>query len=136
MTWFCFPGGWGCYDLNGIDEKQLVATGAHGYGTEADAQKNVNASPNGIQAGLLQTFKVASLLPVGAGVSGDLSTPNSTGGIGGALANFFGGNQSGWLLRTVEILLGLALVAVGIARITRAVPPATAVARQIGASTA
>lgn len=136
MTWFCFPGGWGCFDLNGAAEKALAATFAHGYATEAEAQAHVNASPSSYQQAILQSFKISSLSPVGAGAQGILQTPNSTGGIGGALANFFGGSSSNWLLRATEILLGLALIAVGVARLTRAVPPATAVARQIGAKTA
>lgn len=136
LTWFCFPGGWGCYDLNGIDEKQLAATGAHGYATEQQAQQHLNASPDVLQQGILQLLKAKSVLPFGAGVTGDLQTPSSTGGVGGALSNFFGGSNSGWLLRTVEIILGVALIAVGVARITRAVPPVTAIARQIGAKTA
>jgi hypothetical protein len=42
-------------------------------------------------------------------------------------------NVGSWLLRIGEVLLGLVLLAVGVARITRAVPVATKIAKTAGA---
>jgi hypothetical protein len=44
-----------------------------------------------------------------------------------------GVNAGSWLLRIGELLLGLVLLAVGVARITRAVPVATKIAKTAGA---
>ena len=140
MTYFCFPGGWGCYNLNGVDEKTLAAEGAHGYATLAQAQAHVNASPTALQQATLQGLKAESLLPVGAGTSGDLSTPASTGGITGLIAKagtFFDDLTSkNFWLRTGEVILGLILIAVGVAKLTHVVPAATAIAKTVGKTAA
>ncbi len=128
MTYFAFPGGWGVYDLNGIDEKELALTGAHGYATEAEAEAHVNASPSPDQEALLQTLKASSVSPVGAGVTGDLSTPSSTGGVGGALSNLAGNitggitgfHGSNFVIRAVKIIVGGMLVLIGLAHLTGA----------------
>lgn len=129
MTYFCFPGGWGCYNLNGLAEKELVATLAHGYPTLKQAQAHVNASPTGAQQVLLQSFKFQSVSPVGAGVTGVNQTPNSTGGVSGALGNLAksfsisGGptSQNFWI-RASEFLLGIGLIIVGLAHIASKTP--------------
>src|ERR1039458_5355121 len=87
MTWFAFPGGWGDYELNGPAEKELAATSAHGYATQALADAHPNASPDLPQRVLLEEFKLQSVSPAGAGVLGVLQTPNSTGGVTGAVKN-------------------------------------------------
>lgn len=49
-------------------------------------------------------------------------------------ADFFHGlNLTNWLLRTGEILLGIVLIAVGVAKMTSAVPIATKMAKTAGA---
>jgi hypothetical protein len=140
MTYFCFPGGWGCYDLNGVDEKTLVAEGAHGYATLAQAQAHVNASPTALQQATLQGLKAESMLPIGAGTSGDLSTPTSTGGVTGLIAKasaFMDDLTSGaFWLRLAEVVIGLLLIAVGVAELTHAVPIATKVAKTVGSTAA
>jgi hypothetical protein len=119
MTWFAFPGGWGVFDLNGISEKELVVTGAHGYATKAQAQAHVNKSPSPAQKLLLQTFKVSSLSPVGAGTGGDLQTP-ATGTGGGDILNsaikFI--SQSSLWTRAVEIMAGTLLLYAGVKALT------------------
>jgi hypothetical protein len=115
MTWFDFPGGWGLYNLNGVSEKELVATGAHGYGTKAQAQAHPNKSPSPAQELLLQTLKVSSQSPVGGGISGDLQTPSSGTG-GGDILNsavkFI--SQSSLWTRVVEIGAGMLLLYAGV----------------------
>ena len=111
MTWFAFPGGWGDYNLNGVDEKSLALTGAHGYATKAQADAHVNASPTLLQQGLLQGFKAESTLPVGAGTSGDLSTSSSTGGVANFLSRL--SNPHLWL-RVVEVIVGGAFLIIGL----------------------
>lgn len=117
--WFDFPGGWGEYKLNGMAEKELAATGAHGYPTQAEARAHVNAPPNLLQQPILEQLKLSSVSPVGAGVGGTLQTPNSTGGIGGTLSNVLGGqNTSSWFLRIGEGLAGLVVLYVGVKALT------------------
>ena len=126
MTWFDFPG-WGLYELNGVAEKELASTFAHGYATQAEAQAHPNDPPDAEQAALLQGFNAASLSPAGAGVSGVLQTPHSTGGITGASANLAGDvfkslNLSNWLVRIGEIIVGIVLVGIGVNAMFRAKP--------------
>lgn len=123
MTWFNIPG-WGDYNLNGLAEKQLVALGAHGYATQAQADAHPNAAPSPAQEALLQEFNVSSLSPVGAGATqGVLQTPHSTGGVSGAATNIAGNvasaftlNASGdwrrFALRAVEVAIGGLLIIV------------------------
>jgi len=63
------------------------------------------------------------------------SAGNSPGSAIGAAANdLLGGiNVGSWLLRIGEVLLGLVLLAIGVARVTRAVPVATRIAKTAGA---
>ncbi len=135
--WFAFPGGWGDYELNGPAEKELAATFAHGYATQALADAHPNAAPNVAQQGLLQLFKDQSVSPAGAGVVGVLQTPNSTGGVTGAASNIAGGalglpklsNTRDLVIRTVKVVIGIALIVIGIsslmkdAGISAPVPP-------------
>lgn len=112
--YFSFPDGWGTYELNGLDEKELVATGAHGYSTEQEAIQHVNASPSLPQQILLQSFKAESETLIGAGEAGDLSAPGGLGGLSGAVGSIFGKqNVSNWFLRIGEGLAGLLLIYAG-----------------------
>lgn len=130
MTWFNFPG-WGDYNLNGVAEKELVATRAHGYATQQEADQKPNAAPSPAQQLLLQSFNAASLSPVGAaGASGVLQTPHSTGGITGAASNIAGSLGSGLsgitkfigqgsiYMRATEIIAGIFLLYAGIKALT------------------
>lgn len=123
MTWFNFPG-WGDYNLNGVSEKELVLTGAHGYATKAQADAKPNASPSPDQQLLLQGFNAASISPVGAaGGSGVLSTPHGTGGVSGALTNAFTLKTTGdwrhFTTRAVEVALGGILILVAANSLTK-----------------
>lgn len=149
MTWFAFHNDGHVYDLNGAAEKQLAATGAHGYATEAQALAHRNAPATALQAQFLAGYLTAASSPVGGGMAGVIQVLNTdasgqntskvspvnnplTSGVAGALSAFFGDTSSNWLLRTAEILLGLALIAVGVAKLTNAVPAATRVAAVLG----
>ena len=127
MTWFSFPGGWGDYNLNGLSEKEMAATGAHGYATQALADAHVNKSPSTAQAALLTQFKTESLSPVGAGSAGVLSTPNGTGGISGAASNVVNDalkplfNKNIWL-RVGEVVVGLILLGIGLNALLKGKP--------------
>jgi hypothetical protein len=136
--YFAFPGGWGTFELNGLAEKELAATGAHGYGTEALALAHVNASPSPPQELLLQTLKADSLSPVGAGGIGDLSTPNATGGVSGAAKNLLGsgyqlvfGNTTGLLGRGLKVVIGVVLILSGIIHLSGADKAALGVAGKV-----
>lgn len=121
--WYNFPG-YGDYNLTGVAAAEINATGAHGYPTQALADAHPNASPNAIQAGLLDSFNAASLSPVGAGgISGVLQTPHSTGGVTGAASNIASDivgsvNAQNLILRIGEVALGIVLIAVGLAKLT------------------
>jgi hypothetical protein len=125
--WFSFPGGWGDYELNGPAEKELAATFAHGYATQKLADAHPNAAPNVAQQALLQLFKDQSVSPAGAGVVGVLQTPNSTGGVSGAASNVASSvlglpklsNTRDLVIRTVKVVVGIALIVVGISSLMR-----------------
>jgi hypothetical protein len=70
MTWFAFQGDGHVYNLRGLDEKQLAATGAQGYADEQTAIQNPNATANGAQAGMLAQFIVESKIPFIGGLGG------------------------------------------------------------------
>lgn len=114
MAYFTFPG-WGTFNLTGLTEKELALTGAHGYATQAQAEAHPNAAVSPDQAALLQVDKAASLLPIGAGVSGVQSTPSGTGGISGLAGNLsttFAANGD-WrrlALRATEVAIGILLI--------------------------
>jgi hypothetical protein len=135
VTWFCFPGGWGCYNLNGIAEKELAATGAHGYATEAQAQAKLNASPTAAQQVLLQGFKISSSSPVGAGATGIQQTSSSSSSPFGTLAGFLGlsGKISGTnlVIRAVKVIIGGLLLVVGLVHLTGVSGSAADVARRV-----
>lgn len=134
MTWFAFPGGWGVYDLNGADEKSLVATGAHGYATEAEAEAHVNASPSFLQQGLLQGLKAESVSPVGAGVSGDLATPSGSGGLGGYTGGLKWPGADTFLGRALKIVIGGVLLLAGVIKLSgagRAIPVVASAATKL-----
>lgn len=134
--WFAFENYGKVFNLNGLAEKELVATGAHGYSTEFDALSHRNHSPNAAQSALLDQFQVIAMSPIGGGVQGvlqvlDTSAPppgpgqknapaqqvQNTGQVGpGDLLGKF--NLPSWFLRVGEILLGIVLVGVGLARVT------------------
>jgi hypothetical protein len=111
VTYFDFPGGWGLYDLNGIAEKELAATGAHGYATAAEARAHPNASPTALQQFYLQLFKADSESPVGAGATGVQSTPASGTGLSGLLGDVTSGKL--WV-RVGEFAVGALLLYIGL----------------------
>jgi len=89
MTWFAFIGYGHVFNLNGVAEKEMASTGAHGYATESDALQNPNAPLNGAQAALAQTFEAEASLPFGASTLGVLQVDQvnqpkgtGTGGVG------------------------------------------------------
>lgn len=136
MTWFAFQGlnSGKAIDLAGIQEKDAVAIGFHGYSTEAQAEANPNAiNPiTQIEADLLIADYNAALQqqsqpggknasnPIGAAATGIL---NQT-GIGSALNNiddFFAKLKDGNLwLRVGEVVLGIVLIAASIGKLTGA----------------
>lgn len=76
--WFAFADDGHVYNLNGYAEKQLVATGAHGYATETQALQNPNQQANGAQAAMLAQYVAAANLPIGGGSYGVLAVEQVT----------------------------------------------------------
>lgn len=146
MTWFAFKGynGGKAVDIAGSQEKEAVTLGFHGYGTEAQAEAKPNsvnllnswfvnaitadyhaavaeqAQPGGANANILNPATAASAVATGAA-----STIPGVAQIG----SFFSALAQGstWI-RVAEGLLGIILIAVGLARLTHAVPIATKIA--------
>lgn|SRR5487761_45882 len=134
MTWFAFHNDGSVYDLNGIAEKELAGTGAHGYATEAEATAHPNSPASAAQASLLAAFQVDARSPVGGGVAGVIQIVNvnpqgqNTGKVSppsplGALKDVIGiGGVSGHnlLVRTLKIIIGGIMMLAGIIKMTGA----------------
>lgn len=122
-TWFAFKGGWGTLKLAGAQEKELVVLGFHGYATQAEAEAHRN-DVGWWQKPTLQLLEVDYQQQIAqgsqaGGPNSNLLDPKSvfniaTGDAGG-LFNF---NATEWLIRIGEIVLGLVLVGVGLAKLT------------------
>jgi hypothetical protein len=143
MTWFAFHGlnGGKAIDLAGTQEKQAVLEGFHGYSAEQAAEQHPN-TVNWVTRYLAETwisdYNAAVRSGSQPGGPNDITTP---GGVWGALMQSSGlgavgefvkglGQASTWL-RIGEGVLGLVLIAVGVARITNAVPVATKIAKAV-----
>lgn len=116
MTWFAFNG---YQDINagGAEEKELVAAGFHGYGTqsEADAHKN---SVNVFQGMLLDSLHLAhdttgQAINAGQSIGGGVSSAISS--VPQFLQKLSEGNL--WL-RIGEFILGIVLIGLGLGKLT------------------
>lgn len=157
MTWFAFKGynGGKAVDVAGSQEKEAVVLGFHGYATEAQAE----ATPNSVNIfnklavnAMIADYKAAlaeqaqpgganASNPAAAGLAGAKAAAKAAGeSAAGAIpgvaqiGDFFGnlGQANTWV-RVAQVALGLILIAVGLARITHAVPVATQIAKTAGA---
>lgn len=75
MTWFAFPQGTNTlqlFNLNGVAEKAMVATMAHGYATQAEAIANPNANPDSAQDIQIAADQQAAGAVAGGGATGVL----------------------------------------------------------------
>jgi hypothetical protein len=120
-TWFAFQGGYGTIQLAGVQEKQAVAIGFHGYATRAEAEAHKN-SVNFLQAVQLNALETDYKAAVATqsqpgGTNSDLSKPSSILGIATSGAN---ANITAWFIRIGEVALGIVLIAVGVAKLTGA----------------
>jgi len=119
-TWFAFKG-YGTVQLAGVQEKQAVAIGFHGYATKAEAESkpnsvNVFQKPmiNLLEADYAQALKTQSQP---GGTNSNLADPSSiVGGITSAAG--LNPNITSWFIRVGEVVLGIVLVAVGVAKLT------------------
>jgi len=155
VTWYAFQGlnGGNAIDLAGIQEKDATAQGFHGYATESQAEANPNSVNviTRISADLLiSDYKVAL---AGQGQPGGKNASNpvafaaaaDAAGVNNAakyaantipgvaqIGDFFSalGQANTWI-RVGEAVLGLILLAVGISKLTNAVPIATKVASYV-----
>lgn len=143
MTWFAFQGynNGKAINLAGTQEKQAVVTGFHGYGTEAQAEKQPNSvnifqklEVNGLIADYNAALKTQSQPggknasnPVGQVQQGLTNTAknalNAT-GLGSAITSVEGflsafGDKNLWI-RATKIVVGSSILIVGIAKLTGA----------------
>lgn len=136
MTWFAFKGSGSVYNLTGVAEKELAATGAHGYATEAQAKAHPNAPESGAQAALLAADQVSASLPAGGGLSGVQSgTTQAAASPIGTLAGFLGlsGKISGTnlVIRGAKVIIGGLLLIIGLVHITGADNAVASLARKV-----
>lgn len=117
-TWFAFKG-YSTIQLAGAQEKQAVIVGFHGYATKAEAESNPN-SVNFLQkafVNLAETDYAAAVKTQSepGGKNSNLANPSSIVGIATAGLN---PNITQWFIRIGEVVLGIVLVAVGVAKLT------------------
>jgi len=136
MTWFAFKG-YPTIDVAGIQEKELAALGFHGYAAQAQAAAHPNdvgfwqkAQLNIIEADYSYA-KAAGEQP--GGPHATLTPGNTVAGAAQAAASsvpglsqigtFFHslGEANTWI-RVAEVLLGLGLIIVGLAKLASGTP--------------
>lgn len=121
MTWFSFQGNRRDMNLSGVLEKQAAALGFHGYATQSQADANKN-SVNLIQAPELDAIENSYSIGGGSGgiTGADSPVPVPNQSAPGTLGRDILGNVAvgNWFLRIGEILFGIVLAGVGIARLT------------------
>lgn len=121
-TWFAFKG-YGTIQLAGLQEKDAVSIGFHGYATKAEAEahpNSVNFAQKIFVNALEADYKTAlATQSQPGGKNSNLADPNSL--IGGITATATAGlnaNITSWFIRIGEVVLGIVLVAVGVAKLT------------------
>lgn len=131
MTWYAFRG-YATIDVAGVQEKELTVLGFHGYATQAQA----NAKPNDVgfwQKAQLNVIEAdyayakaageqpggphATLTPGNVIAGGAQAAASSVPGLS-QIGTFFHslGEANTWI-RVAEVLLGLGLIIVGLARL-------------------
>jgi hypothetical protein len=151
VTWFAFRGynGGKAVDIAGSQEKEAAALGFHGYATEALAEgkpNSVNVFNSWAVNEMVADYKAAvaeqaqpggknASNPAAAGLAGAQAAAKAAAGAIPGLAqigDFFQRiTQGNTWLRIGEGLLGIILIAVGLAHMTRAVPIATSIASKV-----
>lgn len=135
MTWFSFQGGYGTIDFTGAAEKEAVSLGFHGYATQAQAKAQPN-SVNALQGPALTLLidQQAGALP--SGLPGSGAIPPATGqavsnatGLA-AIGAFFSklGTRGIWT-RIAKVVVGAALILVGVVQLTHAQKVVTTVGK-------
>jgi hypothetical protein len=149
MTWFAFSGlnSGKAVDLAGTQEKQAVIEGFHGYATEAQAEahpNSVNLVTRVLADGWIADYSAAVregaqpggpnatiLNPADATRAGVSYVESEIPGLQQVGAFFSRLTEANTWERLGEVVLGVILIAVGIAHMTRAVPAATAIASKV-----
>jgi hypothetical protein len=130
MAWYAFKdwanNSYPPVNVAGIQEKNLTVLGFHGYATQTQAIAHpntvnlVNASIVALTERDYQTAVASGEQPGGpqSNLGGAITNPGKF--IAGTAASefFHGINLSGWLLRVGELILGVVLIGVGIAKLT------------------
>ena len=125
MTWFAFRG-YGTIDVAGIQEKNLVVWGFHGYRTKALAEAHPN-SVNFAQKAIVNASEADYQRAVASGEQPGGPQAN----LGRAITDPFGFaagtakseflhdlNLRQLLIQIAEVVLGIALIGVGVAKLT------------------
>jgi hypothetical protein len=126
----------------GLIKQQFGAAAASKYAS-LYSQYQAQVPPTATESTAYEIFNpYFSALAAGAGVDAAAQTVTSavanvakttattTAGLGGIFSGFF---QANIWIRVTEAVLGLVLIAIGLSRITKAVPIATSIAKKAGA---
>lgn len=137
MTWFAFRG-YPPIELAGIQEKQAVSLGFHGYATEAQANSHLNSvnvlqkvTLNILEADYKEALK-AGQQPGGpnsnlANPANDIGAAANLAGVG-AIGDFFNRlTQGNTWLRVGEVVVGLMILYIGLKATTAQTPVGNAV---------
>lgn len=132
MTWFAFHGynGGKAVDIAGTQEKEAVTLGFHGYGTEQQAEAAPNSVNwlnswfvNGIVADYSYAVK-AGEQPGGpnAGILNPVNDVKGAAQAAGSVTTGWTHNIEQWIIRGFEMLLGLGLIIVSVAKLASDTP--------------
>jgi len=143
MTWFAFQGlnSGKAVNLAGTQEKQAVVEGFHGYATEAQAESHpnaVNVVTRVLADGWIADYNAAVKEGAQPGGPNNILTPSGAADAVGntipgltQIGSFFTslGSRNLWI-RAAKIVIGGALVVIGLAHITGASNTVAAAARK------
>lgn len=117
MTWFAFKG---YPDVNaaGLEEKELVAVGFHGYATQAEADANPNSVLFGPQSAVIDSLRLGN-------ATNPANFPQhaanlATSALGALTGQIHVTGIAGWFLRGLKMLFGGILIIAGIGKLTGA----------------
>ncbi len=144
MTWFAFSGlnSGQAIDLAGAQEKLAAGEGFHGYATQAQAQAHPN-SVNLITRALADTwiadYNAAVRESAQPGGSNNILTPGGAAGAVGStvpglsgIGSFFTTiGKAGTWARAAEVIIGGALIVIGLSHLTGASNAVATAARKV-----
>lgn len=112
---------------------QVVNALAHGAALHVFTVRQAATKPPGAVAGPYPSQSAAQAKATALNQGATATPPHIAAQAGQDVLTGTGINAGNWLLRVGEVLLGIVLLAIGVAHITRALPAATKIAKTAGA---